>query len=96
MEVSFHLLRFRVDSDYKSGKLKLLLMNRFDTKSIRALLVTESKFITELLDKRNLPVTGHNESGKSSYCLVPRSDFIRHGKCVCCVQYAIYTALMPN
>jgi len=37
-------------------------MNKFDTKAVRALLVTESKFITELLDKRNFPVAGNDDS----------------------------------
>jgi hypothetical protein len=42
-------------------------MNKFDTKAARALLVTESKFITELLDKRNFPFAGNVASGKSPF-----------------------------
>jgi hypothetical protein len=38
-------------------------MHKFDTKSVHDLLVAESKFITELLDKQNFPISGNNDSG---------------------------------
>jgi hypothetical protein len=47
----------------KTGKREKSAMNKFDIKAVRDLLVGESKFITELLDKQNLPVTGNNDSG---------------------------------
>jgi hypothetical protein len=76
----------------KSGKRKISVMNKFDTKAIRALLVTESKFITELLDKRNLPSAGNNDSGKSSYFSVPLSVplAVRRMLCLLCTLYTIY------
>jgi hypothetical protein len=47
----------------KPGKHKISAMNKFDVKGVRDLLVGESKFITQLLDKRSLPVPGNNDSG---------------------------------
>lgn len=47
----------------KSGERNISAMSKFDVKGVRELLVAESKFITQLLDKRSVPVTGNNESG---------------------------------
>jgi hypothetical protein len=47
----------------KTGKREKSAMHKFDIKTVRDLLVEESKFITELLDKQNFPVPGNNDSG---------------------------------
>jgi hypothetical protein len=47
----------------KTGRHNVLAVNKFDVKAVRELLVGESKFITQLLDKVNLPVPANNESG---------------------------------
>jgi hypothetical protein len=47
----------------KSGKREKSAMHKFDIKTVRDLLVRESKFITELLDKQNFPLPVNNESG---------------------------------
>jgi hypothetical protein len=47
----------------KAGKREKSAMCKFDIKVVRDLLVGESKFITELLDKQNFPVPGNNDSG---------------------------------
>lgn len=86
MWISITAFGVHFDSKCKGGKRKISVMNKFDTKAVRALLVTESKFITELLDKRNFPVAGNNDSGKSSYF----SPF--ENCCIYHVQYTLYTA----
>jgi hypothetical protein len=84
------------NSGGESRKRNISVMNKFDTKAVRALLVTESKFITELLDKRNVPVPGDNDSGKSTYFSVPPDVLfaVRKVLCVCYVQYTQYTTWM--
>jgi hypothetical protein len=47
----------------KTGKCEKSAMRKLDTKTVRDLLVGESKFITELLDKQNFPVPENNDSG---------------------------------
>jgi hypothetical protein len=49
----------------KTSKREKSTMNKFDIRAVRDLLVGESKFITELLDKQNFPVPG-NDSGTIS------------------------------
>ena len=89
---SISAFRDNFDSKGKGGKRKISVMNKFDTKAVRALLVTESKFITELLDKRNFPVAGNNDSGKSSYFSVSLSVTfaIRKLLYLLCTVYSIY------
>jgi hypothetical protein len=49
----------------KTSKREKSTMHKFDTRTVRDLLVGESKFITELLDKQNFPAAG-NGSGTIS------------------------------
>ncbi|PNF21877.1 hypothetical protein B7P43_G04401 [Cryptotermes secundus] len=46
----------------KTGKREKSAIHKFDIKTARDLLLGESKFITELLDKQNFPVPGNNDS----------------------------------
>jgi hypothetical protein len=58
----------------KTGKSEKSAMHKFDIKTVRDLLVRESKFITELLDKQNFPVPGNNDSGTIYTLLVGVHD----------------------
>jgi hypothetical protein len=38
-------------------------MNKFDVRGVRELLIGESKFVAQLLDKCSIPALGNNDSG---------------------------------
>lgn len=61
----------------KTGKREKSAIHKFDIKTVRDLLVGESKFITELLDKQNFPVPGNNDSGKIYTLLVGVHEVLR-------------------